>query len=205
MGGFRLRMLLVGVGGQGVMLVTRTISEAAIKAGYKILVAETHGQAVRGGSTSSHLTYGEDGINSPLIMKGTADIVLGFEPVETLRALPFLRWADGVVVYSVKSILPLTMRFGAEKYPPLDEVGRGIARCASKVFALDAVDLAKAAGSQRTVNTVLLGASYGAVNMGMPEGVLLDVLKGSVPPGTEDVNVRAFAIGKESVSSGRAA
>lgn len=203
MNGFRVRMLLAGVGGQGVMLVTRTISEAAIKAGYRVMVAETHGQAVRGGSTMSHLTYGTNGIDSPLIMKATADIVLGFEPIETLRALPFLREGDGVVVYSVKSILPLTMRYGAEKYPSLDEVGKCIARCSSRVFGLDAVSLARDSGSVRTVNIVLLGASYGAFDMGIKEGIILEILKSSVPAGTEDVNLRAFEIGKEAVSSNR--
>ena len=203
MNGLRVKMLLVGVGGQGVMLVTRTISEAAIKAGYRVLVAETHGQAVRGGSTMSHLTYGTNGVDSPLIMKATADIVLGFEPIETLRALPFLRGGDGVVVYSVKPIIPLTMRYGEEKYPSLEEVGECIAKYSTKVFGLDALNLAREAGSVRTVNTVLLGASYGAFDMGIPDDIILETLKSSVPAGTEDVNLRAFEIGKESVGSKR--
>lgn len=201
MSGFRLKMLLAGVGGQGVMLVTRTISEAAMNAGYRVLVAETHGQAVRGGSITSHLTFGADGVDSPLIMKGAADIVIGFEPIETVRVLPFLKNQHGVIVYNVEPILAITMRYGAEKYPPLEEISGSISKCSSRVFAIDAVRLAKAAGSARTVNTVLLGASYEAIEMGMPQETLLEVLRRNVPPGTENINLKAFAAGREDVSS----
>ena len=107
-------IILCGVGGQGTILASRLIASAAMKKGLRVITAETIGMAQRGGSVLSHLRIGEEA-GSPLIAKGEADLIIGFEPGECVRALPFLK-KNGVVVTSSRPVMPVSAMIGASVY-----------------------------------------------------------------------------------------
>jgi len=195
---FQRRLVFVGIGGQGVILVARIMGAAATKAGYTVMGAETRGNAVRGGTALAHMGYGIRRVFSPLTMKGTADAVVGFEPMEALRMLPYLSPRRGVVVYNTEPVIPVPARIRPE-YPELEELQKVIAECSPRAIPLDAAAIAKKAGTSKASNTVLLGALSAALDLRIPEETLLEALLATVPPGTEGLNTRAFELGKEAV------
>ncbi|MCR4842392.1 MAG: indolepyruvate oxidoreductase subunit beta, partial [Eubacterium sp.] len=109
-------IIMCGVGGQGTILASQLVATAAMNNDIPIKTAETIGMAQRGGSVLSHLRIGE-GVNSPLIAKGEADLIIGFEPGETVRHLPFLK-KGGAVVVSRKAVMPVSAMIGQSSYEP---------------------------------------------------------------------------------------
>ena len=149
-------IILCGVGGQGTILASRLIASAAMKKGLRVITAETIGMAQRGGSVLSHLRIGEEA-GSPLIAKGEADLIIGFEPGECIRALPFLK-KNGVVVTSSRPVMPVSAMIGASVYDDkamIDYLKENI----RNLVIVDAVLAEETLGSARTLNTVLLGAA----------------------------------------------
>ena len=112
-------IILCGVGGQGTIMASRLIAAAAMEKGLDVRSAETIGMAQRGGSVFSHIRIGKD-INSPLIAKGEADLIIGFEPAEAVRQLPYLR-AGGAAAVSLRSVMPVSATIGKSVYP-YDEI-----------------------------------------------------------------------------------
>jgi indolepyruvate ferredoxin oxidoreductase beta subunit len=108
-------ILISGVGGQGVLLTSKVIAEAALLAGLDVKQSEVHGMAQRGGSVLSQVRFG-DKVFSPIVSEGEADLLIGFEPLETARYLHFLK-DDGVVVYNTRTIGTIGVSIAAEKYP----------------------------------------------------------------------------------------
>ncbi len=149
-------IILCGVGGQGTILASRLIASAAMKKGLRVITAETIGMAQRGGSVLSHLRIGEEA-GSPLIAKGEADLIIGFEPGECVRTLPFLK-KNGVVVTSSRPVMPVSAMIGASVYDDkamIDYLKENI----RNLVIVDAVLAEETLGSARTLNTVLLGAA----------------------------------------------
>lgn len=149
-------IILCGVGGQGTILASRLIASAAMKKGLRVITAETIGMAQRGGSVLSHLRIGEEA-GSPLIAKGEADLIIGFEPGECVRALSFLK-KNGVVVTSSRPVMPVSAMIGASVYDDkamIDYLKENI----RNLVIVDAVLAEETLGSARTLNTVLLGAA----------------------------------------------
>ena len=149
-------IVLCGVGGQGTILASRLIASAAMKAGIPVKSAETIGMAQRGGSVFSHLRLGE-GAGSPRIGLGQADVIIGFEPAETVRMLPYLK-AGGTVVASSAPVMPVSAMIGASGYPQEEILDYLKASC----FRSDDGGCRKAAndlGSSKCLNVVLLGAA----------------------------------------------
>ena len=109
-------ILLCGVGGQGTVLASKLIAEAAMRRGFAVRTAETIGMAQRGGCVASHVRIGHE-IHSPLIPNASADLIIGFEPAEAIRALPYLK-KDGAVVASRKRIQPVTAALGGKAGHP---------------------------------------------------------------------------------------
>ncbi|OYT66281.1 indolepyruvate oxidoreductase subunit beta [Candidatus Bathyarchaeota archaeon ex4484_205] len=193
---FSRRLIFIGVGGQGVVLVTRIISQSVVEEGYRVVIGETHGQAIRGGTTLTHMLYGEEEIYSPLIMKGTADAIIGFEPMETVRALPYLR-RGGVVVYNRHPVHPVTVKIGEEEYPTPGELFSKINSIDGRVYGLDATKIAEELGSRRVANILLLGVMTGAFDLGIQLDTIRESIMRNVPPGTVEANLKAFNKGIE--------
>ena len=112
-----LNILLTGVGGQGTVLAAKVLAQAALEKGWKVRTAETIGMAQRGGNVVSHVRIGNKGeqVHAPLVSRGTADLVIAFEPAEAARVLPYLA-PDGVMVSATTAIEPITAALSSEPY-----------------------------------------------------------------------------------------
>ena len=151
----RIRIHFAGVGGQGTLTATTLLSKTALDEGLEVVSGEIHGMAQRGGVVESTLLIG--GWKSPVISHGEADIVLGFEALETYRAIPYLA-REGYVLSSTDFIPPPGVSAGRETCPPLDEIKNVISNCAKKAWFIPCQELGLKAGSIQCANTVLLGA-----------------------------------------------
>lgn len=184
-------VMIVGVGGQGVVLAGDLLAEAAMLAGLDAKKSEVHGMAQRGGCVSSHVRFGPK-VHSPLIGEARADILLGFEPAEALRNIAALKPGGRVVVNTVRIVPPL-VSLGAARYP--EEALELIAGQAAASKFIDAQALALEAGSPKAVNTVLLGAA--AEWLPFPEADLRRALSQRLPAKIVDVNLRALELGAQ--------
>ncbi len=183
-------ILISGVGGQGVLLTSKIIAEAALLAGLDVKQSEVHGMAQRGGSVLSQVRFGEK-VFSPIITEGQADLLIGFEPLETARYLHYLR-DSGSVIYNTRPIGTIGVSIAAEKYPA--DINETIKSHAKTVMPFDGTELAVKAGDKRTLNLVLLGASL--TFLPIEEAFILDAIKNTVPRKILEINQKAFAAGR---------
>jgi indolepyruvate ferredoxin oxidoreductase beta subunit len=149
-------ILICGVGGQGTVLAAKVLSQAAISGGDHVLSAETIGMAQRGGSVTSHVRIGE-GIFSPLIPKGQADIIISFEAAEAVRNIEYLK-ADGTVIVNKKVVQPTTASLTGKTFSE-DEMISYLKKAAASVIAVDTQEACQQLKSEKVVNMVLLGAA----------------------------------------------
>jgi indolepyruvate ferredoxin oxidoreductase beta subunit len=149
------RLIIVAVGGQGNLLASKVIGEAALLADVPVRMSEIHGMAQRGGVVESAIVFGD--AQSTIISDGEADVLVGFEPLESLRALNKCN-ANTVVITSLAPLSPFTVTTGSSAYPVLSELQGLIRQKTAKLIAFDAAALAKEAGNIMSVNMVLLGA-----------------------------------------------
>ncbi|HEQ78658.1 MAG TPA: indolepyruvate ferredoxin oxidoreductase subunit beta [Euryarchaeota archaeon] len=188
---------MVGVGGQGILLASQIIGEAAIRQGEKVVMSEVHGMAQRGGVVTCSVRIGD--ATSPLIGNGEADIILGFEPVETYRALA--KGHDGTwVITSTNPIIPFTVSSGNQTYPELEHVFEQMRGATDKLVLVDALQKAKDAGAEITANVVLIGALAGCKSFPFEMELMKKVVLDTVPVKFKDVNARAFELGADSCS-----
>ena len=184
-------ILLVGVGGQGILLASEILSEAAMLAGFDVKKSEIHGMSQRGGSVVSHVRYGSE-VFSPIVPEGEGDILFGFELMETARSLPLLK-PGGTVVANDLQISPPSVLMGQELYP------EGLADRIKSQFAdfllVDGQKMAADAGNARAANTVLLGAV--SKRLSIPEKYWMKALEKMVPSKALDINKLAFHMGRE--------
>lgn len=187
-------LLLVGVGGQGVIVASSVAAAALIAAGYDVKQSEVHGMAQRGGVVFSHLRFGHE-IASPLLSRGGADAVVAFEWAEALRWLPFLR-PGGTLVASVERIVPPAScsdrRSWHLAYPAVD--GKKIAGWAADLRLVDARKIANSLGNARAAGSVLLGIL--STLLDVPQEAWNAAIAAGVPARTADVNLRAFRAGR---------
>lgn len=146
-------LMIVGVGGQGTLLASRVLGQLFLSEGFDVKVSEVHGMSQRGGSVVTYVRYGEK-VYSPLIEKGEADFIVAFEALEAARWLPYLK-EDGQIVMNTQEINPMPVITGAARYP--ENITEQIRKTGARVDALDCLSLAREAGSEKAVNTVLLG------------------------------------------------
>ena len=183
-----VNIMIVGVGGQGTLLASRILGNAILSLGYDVKVSEVHGMSQRGGSVVTYVKYGEK-VYSPVIDKGEADIILAFEQLEALRALPYLKMG-GKMIANTQKINPMPVITGAATYP------EGILETLSAkvdLTALDALAMAKAAGNTKAVNVVLMGVM--AKNTNIPYETWVNAVRECVPAKFLEVNLRAFDAG----------
>jgi indolepyruvate ferredoxin oxidoreductase beta subunit len=187
-----LRIFLTGVGGQGTLLASRLLGEAALTAGFSPLVSETHGMAQRGGIVVSTVVLGD--LVSPLVSPGQADVVLGFEALEAFRALD--RCHEGtLVIANAAAIVPYPVATGKAQYPPVGRMFELLARQVGALLAFDAGALARQAGSPLAVNMVLLGALAATERLPFSAEAILTVVRTRTNPKFLDSNLQAFQLG----------
>ena len=187
-------IILCGVGGQGTILASRLIASAAMKKEVPIKTAETIGMAQRGGSVFSHLRMGE-GANSPMIAKGEADLIIGFEPGETVRQLPYLK-KDGAVVVSARPVMPVSAMIGKSRYDAQAMI-EYLKAYVARLTVVDADLAAKELGSAKTLNVVLLGAAIRSGELGLEEEEIVQAIRERVPEKFWELNQKALRWGDE--------
>lgn len=187
-------VLLVGVGGQGVVLASAVVADAALRAGYDVKQSEVHGMSQRGGVVSSHLRFGPQ-VFSPLIEVGQADAVVALEWNEALRSLAYLREGAPLIVNLHRVVPPGACRdrlTGAMTYPAL-ALGPLVSRVGD-VRACDAIAIARELGSPKAANSVLLGVLSTLLPFGL--SAWREALEAHAPRGTSAANARAFEAGR---------
>ncbi len=186
------KILFTGVGGQGTLLASRLLGQAAMAAGMDVRVSEVHGMAQRGGVVESTVMLG--GLKSPIISQGEADVLVSFEPLETIRALNRCS-KESVIVTNTTAIVPLTVKLGQAEYPDVDYWLDFMKSNYRRVCALDADELAKESGTKKAVNVVLLGVLMGLGELPVSSEMLMDTIKRQVKPKFVDANLKAFELG----------
>lgn len=186
-----VNIMLVGVGGQGVLLASELICEAALKSGFDVKKSEVHGMAQRGGSVVSNVRIGEK-IYSPLISKGEADILLAFEQLEALRWVDYLK-KDGIAIVNEQKIIPMFVAIGKGEYP--NNTFELIKKKTSKIIKLNALDLAKQAGHHKATNVVMVGAL--SSHLAIQQQIWKEAIEEIVPPKTLEINLEAFEKGSK--------
>ncbi len=187
-------ILICGVGGQGVLLASELLCAAALSEGLDVKKSEVHGMAQRGGSVVSHVRFGTS-VASPLIPKGGADGIISFEYIESSRYLSFLK-EGGFIFSNTQRIVPITAHFGDIKYP--DDIEPALRKRASDVVWMDAFSIAKELGNKNVVNVIMLGAL--SHRLPFSTQTWEETILNRVPPKFRDLNLKAFARGREAAS-----
>ncbi|HYH01839.1 MAG TPA: indolepyruvate oxidoreductase subunit beta [Bacillota bacterium] len=193
----RVDIVIAGVGGQGTVLASRVLAQAALNCGLPARTSETIGMAQREGTVQSHVRIGLDDLG-PVIPKQSADILLGFEPAEAQRASLLLK-PSGKMIVNIHPISPVTVALRGAAYP-LAAVQEYLTNLPVTARLVNAFELAMAAGNFRTVNTVMLGMLAAEGTLPMPQSVILEVLLEMLPERVREVNERAFRLGNEAMN-----
>ena len=183
-------ILLVGVGGQGILLASEILSETFMLAGFDVKKSEIHGMSQRGGSVVSHVRYGQE-IFSPIVPEGKGDILFGFEILETYRSLPLLRKGASVIANNL-CIPPPSVLSGLEQYP--EDVEDKVRALFPDFLLVDGLRLATESGNPRSANTVLLGAV--SKRLEISEEYWFKAIKKMVPAKAYEENRKAFMAGR---------
>ena len=187
-------VVLVGVGGQGILLATQITARAALLAGHDVKTNEVHGMAQRGGSVVAQLRFGKK-VYSPLVPDGTARVLASLERIEALRFSRVLA-PDGLAVVSHQAIIPVTVSSGQAVYP--SDVEERLRRVFPKLVYVDAIGIAEKLCEPRTANVILLGAMSTALPL--PDECWREAIRQSVKPKFHEINFRAFDEGRSLVS-----
>jgi indolepyruvate ferredoxin oxidoreductase beta subunit len=195
-------IMLAGVGGQGLMLLSTIFGNACNRLNKKVITGEQHGLSQRSGSIYVHLRIGECSL-SPLIPYGSADLIISMEATEVLRYIEFLR-DDGIIVMNSHVMHPSLVtgeiarqRDENRKYVTLEQIVKQLKQVTRNIITLDATKLAELAGNPRTENTVLSGVASGLPEFPIDKETLRATIKELVPPKTIEDNLRAFDLGYE--------
>jgi indolepyruvate ferredoxin oxidoreductase beta subunit len=192
------RLIIVAVGGQGNLLASKVLGEAALISDVPVRMSEIHGMAQRGGVVESAIVFGD--AESSIISDGEADILLGFEPSETLRALNRCN-ANTRVITNTATLPPFTVSIGKGVYPDVDNVKKLISDKCKSLVAIDAMKLAKQAGSPMSVNIVLLGALIQTGALGFTRESVIEAIKRRTKKAFLDKNLKAFELGFEAAQN----
>lgn len=186
-------IVLAGVGGQGTLLAAEILGTAAVKDELNVRVSEIHGMSQRGGAVVSTVRIG-DAVRAPTVIDGQADVLLGFEPLETLRNLKYTS-RKTLVIMNSEEIPPAGLAAKNLKYPCLEEVKQKISRFTEKIIVVDAAQLAEEAGSSLAQNSVLVGALAAVASFPVKLESVVEALKQLVPAKHVEANVKAFQLG----------
>jgi len=191
------RLVFIGVGGQGNLLASRLLGEAALSMNIPTVVSEIHGMAQRGGIVESAVLLGD--LSSPIVSSAEADVLIGFEPLETLRALGKCN-ENTVVITNTHPLPPFTVAVGQGTYPPVEETLQFIRKKAKKVIELDGNAIAEEVGNPLSLNMVMLGALIGSGTTPIGAEEMKKVLSTSTKKAFLESNLKAFDLGMAKAS-----
>ncbi|MBU1274099.1 MAG: indolepyruvate oxidoreductase subunit beta [Proteobacteria bacterium] len=186
------RIVFVGVGGQGNLLASNLLGQAALAAGQHVVVSEIHGMAQRGGVVESAVILGD--ATSPIVSNAEADVVVCFEPVEALRILNKAN-KDTLLITNTRPSPPFTVAIGAAAYPKPEDSVAFLRSKLGKVIAFDGQSLAEEAKNPLSLNMVMLGALFGAVELPIDVKTMKKIIRSQTKKRFAASNVQAFDLG----------
>jgi indolepyruvate ferredoxin oxidoreductase, beta subunit len=184
-------LTITGVGGQGNVVISQILGEALVAQGYRVVVSETYGTSQRGGDVTSHIRISKDTQYSPLPGIGSADIILGMEPLETFRTLGKFGSPKVTTIVNPKPIYPQSVLIGQAKYPDIDALLDAIKKLSAKMWLINAVDVAKELGNGRAANMVLIGALLGSGVVPLDRSSIEPLIRQYFPKAV-DINLKAL-------------
>lgn len=190
-------IMLAGVGGQGTVLASKLIAQSAMNRGQNARTAETIGMAQRGGCVVSHVRIGEE-LHSPMIPQGSADLLIGFEPAEAVRCLPYLK-KGGTVVVSSKAIKPVTASLSGLDYNGAEMLAF-LKQQVEKLIVVDGEGICAQCGSAKVLNVALLGAAAASGVLGLTLEQLLETIRQRIPERFLDSNLKALSAGAKAAT-----
>jgi len=188
-------ILITGVGGQGVILMSELLGQAAVADGLRVRGSEILGMAVRGGSVTSAIRIG-DNVYGPLIPTGKCNALIGMEPSEALRNIAYLS-KSSLVLLNTAVTIPFTVSIGESSYPSLEEMLRQLGKASDRIIQLDAAKTAEKAGSRLATNIVMLGALFGTEQLPIKIATIKETIQARFPAKVAPVNIKAFDLGYE--------
>ncbi len=193
-----IRLIIVAVGGQGNLLASKVLGEAACRLDVPVRMSEIHGMAQRGGVVESAMVFGS--AESSIISDGEADILLSFEPLEALRALKRCSLST-VAITSTSPLPPFTSAIGSGVYPDLDTILQNLRSKTGRLYTLDAAELAGKAGNELSVNMVLLGALVETGILPLTPESIKESISETTKKAFLEANLKALELGREAVRS----
>jgi indolepyruvate ferredoxin oxidoreductase beta subunit len=186
-------IIIAGVGGQGNVRGAQILGSAIVKSGLNARVSDVYGIAQRGGPVLSHIRMGVD-IHGSMVAEHSADVIIGLEPMETLRAVARFLKPGGVVIMSTRPIYPVEVNTGKYVYPSIEEISVLLEKAAGRLVKLDATGVAEEAGIPIAANIVALGVLAGIGVLPFRAGLLRESIKENIPRAVEQ-NLKAFDAG----------
>lgn len=190
-----LNIIITGVGGQGNVLLSQFVGKALVREGYHATIGETYGASQRGGAVMSHLRVSRDTQYGPLIAQGQADIVLGLEPLETMRVLSQYGNSEVVVITNSRPIFPVAVTTGEGVYPSPEQIQSTLEALSSKCWVVDATEIAIEMGAPILANIIMMGALVGAGLLPIGAAAFEAELRDSFAGERLETNLAAFRRG----------
>ena len=195
-----LNLIITGVGGQGNVMISLTIGSALVREGYIVTVGETYGASQRGGPVMSHVRISKDTQYSPLIFEGQADVILGMEPVETLRILGKYGTPDVITLFNPRPIYSVDVISGDAEYPDLGHLIDIIKELSAKTWIVNATEEAEKMGQPIVANTILIGSLIGLGVLPLDKESMEQEFRDRFPKVFE-LNMKALEKGMELIKS----
>ncbi|UCD08168.1 MAG: indolepyruvate oxidoreductase subunit beta [Dehalococcoidales bacterium] len=190
-------IVIAGVGGQGVILMSELLGNAAVADGLNVRGSEVLGMAVRGGSVSSTIRLGDEAL-APLAPAGKADVLVGMEPAETLRNIGNIS-GKTLVIMNMEKVIPFTVSSLGGSYPELDTILENIHKATDTIIQLNATKIASEAGSTQSANVVMLGALFGQGQLPIKIETVKNEITARFNERVAPINIKAFDLGYEEV------
>lgn len=194
-----INIIITGVGGQGNVVASQIFASAAVRDGFYVSVGETYGAAQRGGAVMSHVRLSEETQYGPLTPEGRAHIILGFEPVESLRTIGSFGNVKTKVIVNPRPVYPIDVLSGASKYPSVEEVLKAIKELVHSVQMVEATELAKKVGDPIMQNVVMVGCLAGSGFTPVKVETLREVIKETFAKRRPEANSKAFELGLKEI------
>ncbi|MBW1686034.1 MAG: indolepyruvate oxidoreductase subunit beta [Deltaproteobacteria bacterium] len=195
-----LNVIVTGVGGQGNVLISQLIGKALVKRGHHVTIGETYGASQRGGAVMSHLRISRQEQYGPLIPEGQADVILGLEPVETMRVLAQYGNPGVVVIANSRPVYTLAVTSGAAEYPGTEKIEKTLEELSSMAWLINATEIALEMGAAILTNTIMAGALVGSRALPLEPEALEAELRDSLPSDRLELNLQAARRGLEEAS-----
>jgi indolepyruvate ferredoxin oxidoreductase beta subunit len=192
-----LNVIVTGVGGQGNVLISQLIGKALVKGGYHVTIGETYGASQRGGAVMSHLRLSRQEQYGPLIPEGQADVILGLEPVETLRVVAQYGHPEVVVIANSRPVYTMAANTGMAAYPSTQEIAGTLEELSRTAWLINATEMALELGASILTNIVMAGALVGSQTLPLRQEALEAELRESLPSDKLDLNLQAVRKGLE--------